>query len=295
MSDGQAQIAQLWVFPVKSCAGVRVAQARLRVTGLEWDRHWMVVDDEGLFLSQREAPRMVLIRPAVLPDVDGGVLQLSAPGMPELRVPLHPALQPPVRVQVWDDSVSALAVSAAADAWLGEFLGIGGLRLVRFDDRQQRRCSTRWSQGVAASTHFADGYPLLVCTDTAVLELNQRLAAQGHRPVGMERFRANLVLSGLPAHDEDAIGRLLTGPEEASRPQDVACLQLVKPCARCPIPDIDPATAVSGHGVGDALQAYRQDHRVGGAITFGMNAIVAGGAGAYLREGQTLEVQYRFD
>lgn len=295
MTDGEAQIAQLWVFPVKSCAGVRVPAARLRSTGLEWDRSWMVVDDEGLFLSQREAPRMVLIRPAVLPDADGGVLQLSAPGMPDLRVPLQPALQLPVKVQVWDDRVRALAVSAAADAWFGEFLGIDGVRLVRFDDRQLRPCSTRWSQGVAASTHFADGYPVLVCTEASVTELNQRLAALGHRPIGIERFRANLVLSGLAAHDEDAIGRLQARPQDAASPHELPSLQLVKPCARCPIPDIDPATAVSGHGVGDALQSYRQDHRVGGAITFGMNAIVASGAGAWLREGQTLGVAYRFD
>jgi len=72
-------------------------------------------------------------------------------------------------------------------------------------------------------------------------------------------------------------------------------LQPVKPCARCPIPNIDPATAHSSPAVTDALQAYRQDARVGGAITFGMNAIVRQGAGQVLRVGQRVAADLCFE
>jgi uncharacterized protein YcbX len=122
-------------------------------------------------------------------------------------------------------------------------------------------------------------------------DLNARLAAQGHPAVGMARFRPNLVLGGLLPHDEDHLGPLECLSEEGAV---LAGLQLVKPCARCPIPNIDPATAESHPGVGDALQGYRQDARLDGAITFGMNAIVTHGAGAVLRVGQVVQADYAF-
>ncbi|WP_348708061.1 MOSC domain-containing protein [Acidovorax soli] len=284
-SDVQGQIARLMIYPVKSCAGVAVSEAVLLETGLQWDRHWMVVDADSLFVSQRECARMALIRP----QIEADALLLQAPGMPELRVPLQ-ARGPSLRVQVWDDVVDALDMGPEAAQWLQAFLGAPAQRLVRFDPAARRACSTKWTDGVAASTQFADGYPVLVTTDSAMDELNTRLAAQGHPAVGMDRFRPNVVLSGLLPHDEDHLGPLEVWDSGAA----VAGLQLVKPCARCPIPNIDPATAESHPGVGDALQAYRQDARVNGAITFGMNAIVTHGAGAVLRVGQAVGGDYAF-
>ncbi len=283
--DVQGQIAQLMIYPVKSCAGIAVQESVLLHTGLQWDRHWMVVDAEGLFVSQRECARMALIRP----QIEADSLRLQAPGMPVLHVPLQ-ASGAALRVQVWDDVVNAQDMGHEAAQWLQTFLGAPAERLVRFDPAAQRACSTKWTDGVAASTQFADGYPVLVTTDSAMDELNTRLVAQGHPAVGMERFRPNVVLSGRLPHDEDHLGPLEVWDKGAA----VARLQLVKPCARCPIPNIDPATADSHPGVGDALQAYRQDARVNGAITFGMNAIVTHGAGTVLRVGQVVQGDYTF-
>lgn len=284
-SDVQGQIAQLMIYPVKSCAGVAVAEAVLQETGLQWDRHWMVVDADGLFVSQRECARMALVRP----QIEADSLLLHAPGMPELRVPLQ-ARGATLRVQVWDDVVDALDTGPEAAQWLQAFLGAPAQRLVCFDPAARRACSTKWTGGLAASTQFADGYPVLVTTDSAMDELNTRLAAMDHPAVGMARFRPNVVLSGLLPHDEDHLVPL----EVLEDGTAVAGLQLVKPCARCPIPNIDPATAESHPGVGDALQAYRQDARVNGAITFGMNAIVTHGAGTVLRVGQAVQGNYAF-
>ena len=106
----------------------------------------------------------------------------------------------------------------------------------------------------------------------------------------MRRFRPNLVMGGWGAHDEDRCGPVVIGEGEGS-----AEIVPVKPCSRCPIPDIDPDTATPGHAVGDALRTYRQDARVGGAITFGMNAIVRRGDGVVLRVGQPVRADLRFD
>lgn len=272
------QIEQLWIYPVKSCAGIRLSRAELEPAGLAWDRAWMVVDADGVFVSQRELPRMALIQPAFR----SGQLQLDAPGM----LPLHLGLDidPGLRrapVEVWDDRALAWDMGDAAALWFSEFLQ-AGLRLVRFDPAWRRLSSAQWTQGIEASNRFSDGFPLLVVSGASLAELNERLQAAGHEAVGIERFRANLVLGGIESHDEDRLAELVFPLEGGGAVR----LQPVKPCARCPIPDIDPATARLGSQVRDTLQTYRQDKRLLGAITFGMNAIVREGAGATLSEGQ---------
>lgn len=277
-----ARIARLFVYPVKSCAGIEVQEAVLTETGLDLDRAWMVVDAEGEFVSQRELPRMALIRPQLrLSDV-----VLRAPGMLALHLSID-AVEEPVKVRVWDDVVPAYDMGAIAAQWFTDFLG-QPLRLVRFDPDHRRLSSLDWTKGVEAPNQFSDGYPLLVASSASMDQLNAKLAAAGQAPVGIERFRPNIVLDGLEAHDEDRLDLLriaADGPVE---------LQPVKPCPRCPIPDIDPATAESTPVVGDMLRTYRQDARVNGAITFGMNAIVLRGADQLLKVGQAVTADWDF-
>jgi uncharacterized protein YcbX len=286
--DVHGHITALMIYPVKSLAGISVTEARLLETGLEWDRHWMVVDAGGLFLTQRECSGMALVQPRITTNA----LELHAPGFEHLSVPLQ-AQGPLRRVQVWGDMLDAMDMGDDAALWLQQTLGEPGVRLVRFAPQVQRPCSTRWTGGAPSHTQFADGYPVLVTTDASLDPLNARLAAAGLAPVGINRFRPNLVLGGLEAHDEDHLTVLEVEMDAESqvRPR----LALVKPCARCPIPNIDPATARSHPGVGDALLAYRQDARVNGAITFGMNAIVQAGAGRVLRVGQPVAASYGFE
>ncbi len=122
----------------------------------------------------------------------------------------------------------------------------------------------------------------MVVSQAALDELNRRLAARGQPAVTMQRFRPNLVLGGLDAHDEDRLAELVFPLQAGGEVR----LQPVKPCARCAIPNIDPVTAKSDPAVGDTLQTYRQDRRLLGAVTFGMNVIVREGAGSLLRQGQ---------
>lgn len=284
-ADQPFHIDQLWVYPVKSCAGVRLPRATLLDTGLEWDRSWMVVDAAGEFVSQRELPRMALIQPSFR----WGQLVLRAPGMLALHLQLD-AAEAPTRVRVWDDELPAFDMGDVAAQWFSDFLGPGApaqlqrLRLARFDPEVQRLSSLKWTGGVPAPVHFGDGYAVLVASTAALDDLNTRLAAAGQPAVDMRRFRPNIVIGGVFAHDEDRFSDLyLPGAAPA---QGLVHLQLVKPCARCPIPDIDPDSAVPGHAVGDTIRAYRADTRLNGAITFGMNAVVRAGAEAVLAEGQ---------
>lgn len=283
-SDLSGTISRLFVYPVKSCAGIAVQEALLTDTGLDLDRAWMVVDAQGMFLTQRTVPRMALVRP----QLKTFELVLRAPGMLALHLAID-AVEGPTTVTVWSDTVPAWDMGPLAAQWFSDFLG-QPCRLVRFDPDHRRLSSMDWTQGVEAPNQFADAFPLLVTSEASLARLNARLVAAGQASVGMERFRPNVVLAGLEAHDEDRLDmvRVAAGHGEVH-------LQPVKPCARCPIPNIDPATAHSSPAVADTLQAYRQDARVGGAITFGMNAIVRQGAGQVLRVGQRIAADLRFE
>ena len=281
-------IARLFVYPVKSCAGIEVQAARLTETGLEWDRAWMVVDAQGRFVTQREQSRMALIEPSLMATE----LELRAPNMPVLAVQFD-AVGPLMTVQVWDDHVPAHDMGDQVAEWFTQFLGgdVGSAtyRLVRFDPAHRRVASLKWTDGVPALNQFSDGFPLLVISEASLAGLNQRLLAGGHGAVSMSRFRPNVVLGGVDAHDEDRLFQIRVAAEP-----DQVLLKPVKPCPRCPIPNIDPNTAQSSPEVGDTLQAYRQDVRVNGAATFGMNCIAVEGIGCVLRVGQVVSADLDF-
>ena len=298
--DLHARIAQLFIYPVKSCAGLALQESLLTDTCLEFDRAWMVVDAQGNFVTQREAPQLAL----VTPQFKGDQLVLRAPGMLALYLNLY-EYEDNIRVTVWDDSLPAFDMGDLAAQWFTDFLAQfeskvptpAAYRLARFDPEQQRLSSLQWTAGVEAPNQFSDGYPLLVVSQASLDGLNARLLASGHAAVGMARFRPNIVLSGLQAHDEDRLSLLrVDAGVQAGVNEDANGVQLkpVKPCARCPIPNIDPATAQSSPAVGDTLQAYRQDDRVNGGITFGMNAITLSGQGAVLRVGQAVMADLDF-
>jgi len=287
--DLQATIARLFVYPVKSCAGVELPEALLTETGLEFDRAWMVVDASGEFVTQRELPRMALIRP----QLKHMEMVLRAPGMLALHIAFD-RVEQPVRVKVWNDEVAAYDMGDIAAQWFSDFLSELGrplkLRLARFDPEHKRLSSLEWTGGVEAQNQFADGFALLVASEASLAELNDKLVAAGHAAVGIERFRPNIVLAGIEAQDEDRVEtmHIATGEGEAR-------LQPVKPCSRCPIPDIDPATGVATPEVGDMLRTWRQNARLDGAVTFGMNAIVIDGVEHLLKVGQPVGANYRFE
>jgi uncharacterized protein YcbX len=262
----------LFVYPVKSCRGTALERAVLTSTGLQHDREWMVVTPAGRFLTQRDTPRLAL----VVPGITDGRLVLTAPGMPELNVPLAGALSSPlVEVTVFDDRCLARDEGDGAATWLGEFLGREA-RLVRFDPSRARATDPAWSKGLAGESKFADGYPLLVLARASLDDLNARLPA----PLPVDRFRPNLLLDGCEPYAEDRIDTL-RGPGFE--------LRLVKPCTRCSITTTDQATAVvSSDEPLRTLRTYRWDKHLRG-VTFGQNAIIVAGAGQTLERGMPLK------
>lgn len=284
MSDVNVSISALYLHPIKSCAGIAVREALLIETGLEFDRAWMVVDAHGRFITQRELPRMALI----VPTLKHTELVLRAPGMLALHLALD-AVEAPTRVTVWKDEVAAYDMGDLAAQWFSDFLG-QTCRLARFDPEHKRLSNKKWTGDIDAENAFSDGYPVLVTSDASLADLNERLAKRGAASVEMNRFRPNIVLSGLDAFGEDHLDEI-----RFDTPEGEVVLKLVKPCSRCTIPSVDPATGVQGHEPGDTLATYRADARLDGAITFAMNAVIVKGIECGLRVGQTGIASYRFD
>jgi uncharacterized protein len=280
-----ATLSEIIFYPVKSCAGIVVPEARLTAAGLAVDgvsdREWMVVDANGQFLTQREYPRMAL----VTPRPQDGVLELSAPGQASHEIPLvHPTGAAVRPVRIWDDVLPAEDCGDASAAWLSQAIG-APCRLVRFPAGARRLTSTRWTGGVAAPTRFADGYPVLVIGAASLADLNARLAAAGRPALPMNRFRPNLVIDGMAAFEEDYVDQFTLGD---------AVLKPVKPCPRCPIPSVDQATGVPGPDPLDILQAYRRKPQLDDAVCFGMNCIVTSGEGTRLTVGLDVDAALSF-
>jgi uncharacterized protein YcbX len=276
-------VAAVFVHPIKSCGAIAVASSLLIETGLEFDRAWMVVDAQGDMLTQRELPRMALVQPTLR----SSDMVLRAPGMLALHIRLD-TVEKPTRARVWKDIVKAYDMGDLAAQWFSDFLGVKA-RLVRFDPEEKRLSDAKWAGDVEAENAFADGFPVLVANAASLDDLNARLALRGVAPVTMQRFRPNLVLTGLAAYDEDHLHEITIGTA-----QGPVVLRLVKPCSRCSIPDVDPLTAETSHAVGDTLAGYRADSRLNGAITFGMNAVIVSGIDGTLRPGQAATVSWNF-
>ena len=245
------KVTGLFRYPIKSCAGISLDSAVLDHRGIEYDRRWMVADAMGLFRTQRELPRMALIHPVISDDA----LTLRADGMADLELPLT-SQGSRLTVGVWNDTVEAIDQGEAAAEWLTRFLA-EPLRLVRFDDAQDRRVEQAYAVRPGDQVGFADAYPLLIGNEASLAELNTRLA----EPLPMKRFRPNIVVSGAEPYAEDRWGRLRVG--------DVA-IAVVKPCARCAVTTVNPVTAVKGKEPLSTLASYR---RAEGGVMFCENAI----------------------
>ena len=253
------QLTGIWRYPVKSCRGERLAEARVEPWGLAGDRRWMVVDTEGSPVTAREHPRMLLITPEL--DPGGDKITLSSPDLPDLVVPV-PSGAELVQADVWGDALLASPAGDDAAAWLSGIIG-EPVRLVYLDDPTRRPVRPDYSDP-RDRVSLADTFPLLLTTEESLAALNEWIAsgpkaAQG--PVPMRRFRPSVVVSGAPAWAEDNWRRLRIGP---------ATFRSVKGCDRCVMTTVDPDTAAKGH---EPLFALARHRRWDGKIWFGVNLI----------------------
>jgi hypothetical protein len=265
-------VEELNVYPLKSARGIPKTRVRLAATGFEWDRHWMVIREDGMFLTQRTHPLLTRI----VTDLTGEGLVLTAAGLRPLILPLAPhGRERPVRI--WKDSCEGLDQGDEAASWVSGVLG-EAVRIVRTPATPGRRADPEFAGPALSPIAFPDAYPILVCTRASLGDLNRRLP----EPLPMERFRPSMVLAGLPPYAEDRIASIEIGP---------ITLTLVKPCTRCIIPSTDQSTGIRGFDPVRVLRTFRFDRKLLG-VTFGENAVITQGVGETLERGAECRVIY---
>jgi uncharacterized protein len=282
-SPDNVAVTGLFSYPVKGFRAVAHAEVTVPTSGLQHDREWMVVDSRrspAVFLSQRECPLMARVSVAV--TADDGLLLASGDEFFSVATPARNAL---LKVKVWSHETVALDAGDAASDWLARVLDMprGAPRLVRFHPDMRRECNRLYAGDGGAHTFFADGYPVLVANAASLRDLNLRMNRSPETAIPMNRFRPNVVISGVPAWDEDHVDTLTIGE---------VVLKLVKPCVRCLVTTTDQmsGTRLSEEPL-NTLARFRNNPDLGG-VTFGWNTVVV--APGRLSMADRAVVTYRF-
>ena len=254
------RVAGLFFHPIKSCAAIPEERLKIEIRGPELDREFMVVDKDGKFMSQRTHPRMCLARPRI----EGDYLVVSADGVGRIEIDLRQPGRFSRTVRVWDDECAGLDQGRDAAELFSELLR-ADCRLVRYHLGRPRRHTSPWLGGEELAVSFADAYPVLVVSESALDGLNAKLES----PVPMNRFRPNIVLGGCTPHAEDGWKGFEAGGIR---------FEFAKLCDRCTVPDVDQATGEQGHGTVKTLSRYRRELLPGkpAAVCFGANYVPRG-------------------
>ena len=255
----------LYYYPIKSCRGASLDEADVGPRGIAADRHWMVVDADGNFLSQRELPRMALIEPRLR----NGTLEVAAPETEPLTIPTGRAGNR-ATVTVWDDRCVAIDEGDEAATWFSSALDVEA-RLVRMPDDETRRVDPTYA-GMDDQVGFADGFSFLLTSRASLDELNRRMPA----PLPMNRFRPNIVVDGAEPFEEDRWRTIRI---------DGIAFTVAKPCARCAITTTDQNTAERSKEPLRTLATFR---KADAGVMFGQN-LIHHGTGV-LRVGSEVEV-----
>ncbi|MEM9303823.1 MAG: MOSC N-terminal beta barrel domain-containing protein [Pseudomonadota bacterium] len=252
-------LSEISIYPVKSCGAIALDTAAVEARGLAGDRRWMIVREDGRFVTAREAPSLV----TVAVTLTRGGLEFRAPGMPSLAVAAPLADLGRTAVTVWKDETTAGDAGDEAAAWCSEFLD-RPCRLVHQREEDVRSIAQRPGGRPGDAVSFADGYPLLVIGSASLAALNERLAT----PVSMARFRPNVVVTTTEPFVEDTWTRVRIGDLE---------FDCARRCTRCVLTTVDPASGEK-HADGEplkTLRSFRFDREERG-ILFGVNLIPRG-------------------
>jgi uncharacterized protein YcbX len=245
-------VSALYIYPFKSCRGIAVQGFRLDELGPYLDRRFMLVDEQGVCITQRAEPRLSQVAVSIHPTA----FLLSAPGLRPFKLPLsQPDGGNSIPIQLWEYSGSAIEAGSDASEWFSEYLG-RPCRLVRSGMSPSRRVDPKYSPEVAY-TGFSDGYPELLLSQASLEDLGKRLG----KTLPVDRFRPNIVLSGTQPYEEDTWQQIRIG----SIPFDV-----VKPCGRCAITTIDQATSQGSVEPLATLATYRKQDK---SVQFGQNCV----------------------
>lgn len=253
------KISELYIYPVKSLGGMKLNTSQLSPFGLKHDRRWMIVDENGKFISQREVHNMATINTAIKDNklvLSHNNSEITVPSTNEYGSETGGETSRQIMVTIWDDSFKATHVSTQVDKWLTNILG-QDCRLVYMDDNVQRQIDIGFAPK-GQNVSFADAYPILVISQASIDDLNARLETK----VNVNRFRANIIVSGTTPHAEDDWQELSINSIE---------YKAAKLCSRCIMPSINQKTGKQDQV--KMLAVLNQYRKIDKKIKFGQNLI----------------------
>lgn len=220
------KVSEINIYPIKSLSGISVEYSVIEDKGLQYDRRHLLVDENGKFLTQREHSKMALIKV----ELNKFGLEVSTDGFETLKIPKDFGESEIINVQIWKSFCDALVAETGINKWFSEVLKMD-CRLVRIPESTERRINEKFNKGNEIVS-FADGYPVLIIGENSLKNLNSKLK----RPIPMNRFRPNIVVSGAEMFAEDSWTKIKIGN---------TIFRSTKPCARCVVTTIDQETGIS--------------------------------------------------
>ncbi len=259
----------IYIYPVKSLAGIPLSEAVVQTRGLQWDRRWMLTEVSGKFITQREFPRLALLQPEINPS--GMTIRHKKDTFLSIHIPLeeNEDVRP---VSIWGDNTYGMLMNSAVNEFFSDYLGIH-CQLVYMPDTVHRKVDPGYDRGDNVVS-YADGYPYLILSEASLEDLNSRL----ENPVPMDRFRPNFVFSGAGPYDEDDFHQLQIGN---------VTFEAVKKCGRCNLTTVDQQSGLMGKEPLRTLSSYRKE---GHSVKFGMNLCLGdpGQVGSIVRIGDAI-------
>ncbi|XP_064333349.1 mitochondrial amidoxime reducing component 2 [Camelus dromedarius] len=240
-------VAQLCIYPIKSCSGVSVSAAECTALGLRSghlrDRFWLVIKEDQHMVTARQEPHLVLV--SITYEDDHFILR--APGMDQLVLPSKLPSSNTLRdCRVFGLDIKGRDCGDEAAQWFTNFLKTEAFRLVQFESNMKGRSSKKIFPFVQNyQVAYPDCSPIMVLSEASLADLNTRL----EKKVKMSQFRPNIVVTGCDAFEEDTWDELLIGNVEMKK---------VLSCPRCIMTTVDPDTGVMDRKEPlETLKSYR--------------------------------------
>jgi uncharacterized protein YcbX len=243
-------VKEIYIYPIKSLAGISCQQGFAEEMGFENDRRWMLIDAENQLITQREYPVMSQFYPQIS---DGKISITFEDHKHEFFVNEH--LNHTIDVNVWEDQSEVVEVNKTTSKWFSEHLGFECklVKIIKNGDRKHE--SSRLKETFNVS--LADGYPYLLIGTKSVGFLNEKLADK----ITVLRFRPNIVISSQNAHEEDDFDTFKIGEVQFKN---------IKPCGRCIMVNNDPQKGIVKKEPLKTLSKYR---KVENSVLFGTNIV----------------------
>ena len=249
------EVSGLYIYPIKSMAGVSLAESEVELRGLKYDRRYVLVDEAGVFVSQRKLPEMCLFKVELNAS---GFVVFDKTSNDKIQLPFELKNGLKTKVKIWDDTVNCIVASDLINRWFSAKLGMN-LRLCYQPDSEIRKIDEKYKISENDQTSMSDGYPILILSEESVAEIDKRCPDD----IAILRFRPNIIVKGYEPFEEDRLASFAIGD---------AKFEAVKKCARCLVVNIDYTNGKSGKEPLRTLSGFRLFNS---KIQVGTNVIVS--------------------